>query len=136
MPDSVAAPTVAQQVRQAHVGWLICSAEGDRDDVVEGRVLCLDPLTANPAEPAVSLEDGLSVDWRPLRLPESLRTAPLGRHQDLGRVWFVVARAGWYLGALPLAQYRVGASAAMRVDRSAHIRIAGLAEADPISFGA
>lgn len=136
MPNAVAAPAVAQRMRQAHIRRLICPAEGNRDDVVEGRVVCLDRLTANPAEPAVSLEDRLSVDRRPLPLLEPLRAPALWRPQDLGWVLVVVARAGWSFGAMPLAPDRVGASAAVRVDRSARIRVAGLAKADSVSFGA
>jgi hypothetical protein len=35
-------------VRKAHVRRHICSAKGDRDEVVQRRVACLDQLTADP----------------------------------------------------------------------------------------
>jgi hypothetical protein len=136
MPDAVAAPAVAERMRQAHVRWLICSTEGDRDDVIEGRIAYVDRLSAYPADPAVPLEDRFSVDRLSLRLSESFRAAAPRRPQDLGWILVVVARTGWSLGAVSLMPDRVGASAAMRIDRSARIRVAGLAKADPVSFGA
>jgi len=132
MSDAVAAPAVTQRMRQAHIRRLICPAEGDRDDVVEGSVACLDRFSANPAEPSIPLEDRLSVDRRSLRSPESLRAAALWCPQDLGRVLVVVARTGWSFGAMPLAPDCVGASVTVRVDRSPRIRVARLAKADSV----
>lgn len=133
MSDAVPALAVAERVRQTHVRWLICSAQGDRDDVVEGRVAYLYRLSANPAEPVIPLEDHLPVDRRSLRLPEPFRSATLRRSQDLGRILVVVTRASRPLGAVSLAPDRVGASATILIDRSAGIPVAGLAKADPIS---
>lgn len=123
-------------MRQADIRRLICSAEGNRDDVVQGCLVGLDWLAANPAEPSIPLEDRLPVDRRSLRLPESFRAAALWRPQDLGRVLVVVARAGWSFGAMSLAPDCVGASATVLVDRSPRIRVAELAKADSVPFGA